>query len=39
MEISMGLLSFLGFGNNKNKVEITDNLIAAAQLAKTELDN
>ena len=35
----MGLLSFLGFGNNKNKVEITDNLIAAAQLAKTELDN
>ena len=35
----MGLLSFLGFGNNKNKVEITDNLIAAAQLVKTELDN
>lgn len=35
----MSFFDFLGFGNSKPKVEITENLIAAAKVAKKELDN
>lgn len=35
----MSFFDFLGFGNSKPKVEITENLIAAAKVAKKELDS